>query len=191
MTQLFLHGFGTRYDLPAPLVLYLFVGGFVVVVSFVLVALFAGDRLGERAVRYPRRRARLLDPLVNSRAVRIAGRALGLAWLLAVIVTGFFGSPTAYYNPAEYLVWVYFWALLVVLSGAVGNLWDWVNPWIPLHAALDRLSPLKPRPLPKRRLPSPRRPCGRRARPSIGPRRPLPSRGRRQPRRRLRPSWRP
>jgi len=152
MTQLFLHGFGTRYDLPAPLVLYLFVGGFVVVVSFVLVALFAGDRLGERAVRYPRRRARLLDPLVNSRAVRIAGRALGLAWLLAVIVTGFFGSPTAYYNPAEYLVWVYFWALLVVLSGAVGNLWDWVNPWIPLHAALDRLSPspLKPRPLPKR-----------------------------------------
>src|SRR5438270_13897990 len=140
MTQLFLHGFGTRYDLPAPLVLYLFVGGFVVVVSFVLVALFAGDRLGERAVRYPQRRARLLDPLVNSRAVRIAGRALGLAWLLAAIVTGFFGSPTAYYNPAEYLAWVYFRALLVVLSGGGGNLGGWGNAWMPLRAAPGRFS---------------------------------------------------
>ncbi len=150
MTHVFLHGFGTRYDLPAPLVLYLFVGGFVVVVSFVLVAVFAGERLGERAVRYPRRRAAVLDPLVNSRAVRTTGRALGLAWLLAIVVTGFFGSQTAYYNPAEYLVWVYFWALLVVLSGVVGNLWDWINPWIPLHAAVARLLPLKPWLLPSR-----------------------------------------
>src|SRR5205807_7122760 len=128
MTQLFLHGFGTRYALPAPLVLYLFVGGFVVVVSFVLVALFAGDRLGERAVRYPQRRARLLDPLVNSRAVRIAGRALGLAWLLAVIVTGFFGSPTAYYNPAEYLACVHVWALQLRLIRPGGHVWRWGTP---------------------------------------------------------------
>ena len=46
----FLHGFGQRYDLPGPLFLYLFAAAGVVVLSFVMVVLFAGDRLGEEVI---------------------------------------------------------------------------------------------------------------------------------------------
>ena len=52
LTALFLHGFGFRYDLPISLPLYLFAAGAVVAVSFVMVAVFAGEKLGERAVEW-------------------------------------------------------------------------------------------------------------------------------------------
>ena len=54
-STIFLHGFGVRYDLPASLALYLFAAGGVVVISFVLVVLFAGDQVGAKAIEYPRR----------------------------------------------------------------------------------------------------------------------------------------
>jgi hypothetical protein len=47
-----LHGFGPRYDLPAPLLYYIFAAGGVVLISFVLVVVFAGDQLGAKAVQY-------------------------------------------------------------------------------------------------------------------------------------------
>ena len=112
----FLHGFGQRYDLPGPLFLYLFAAAGVVVLSFVMVVLFAGDRLGEEAVTYPRRRAAWLDGLANAAWPRVVGGTIGVLGLLAVIVTGFFGSQSSFYNPAEYLVWVYFWAGTVILA---------------------------------------------------------------------------
>ena len=39
-TGIFLHGFGPRYDLPAPLFWYLFAAAGVVVISFVLVVAY-------------------------------------------------------------------------------------------------------------------------------------------------------
>ena len=39
--MILLHGFGQRYDLPIGLALYLFAAGGVVLISFVLVVLFA------------------------------------------------------------------------------------------------------------------------------------------------------
>ena len=133
MGRLFLHGFGARYDLAGPLFLYLFAAAGVVVISFVMVVLFAGDRLGEEAVAYPRRRVRLLDGLFNARWPRAAGGALGVLLLLAVISTGWFGSQQSFYNPAEYIVWVYFWAALVILVGLLGNLWTLLNPWSAIY----------------------------------------------------------
>ena len=134
--HLFLHGFGARYDLPGPLFLYLFAAAGVVVLSFVMVVLFAGERLGEEAVRYPRHRAPWLDGVANARWPRVAGGAIGVLTLLAVIVTGLFGSQAPFYNPAEYLVWVYFWAGTVIVAGIVGNLWSLLNPWSAIHAVL-------------------------------------------------------
>ena len=144
----FLHGFGQRYDLPGPLFLYLFAAAGVVVLSFVMVVLFAGDRLGEEAVTYPRRRAAWLDGLANAAWPRVVGGTIGVLGLLAVIVTGFFGSQSSFYNPAEYLVWVYFWAGTVILSGLVGNLWALLNPFAAIQLALARpgLWPKRDRP---------------------------------------------
>jgi hypothetical protein len=139
--RLFLHGFGARYDLPGPLFLYLFAAAAVVVLSFVMVVLFAGDKLGEEAVAYPRWRVAWLDGPANAAWPRVVGGILGVLGLLTVIVTGLFGSQNPFYNPAEYIVWVYFWAAIVILAGLVGNLWALVNPWAALDSLLHRLAP--------------------------------------------------
>jgi hypothetical protein len=137
-SRLFLHGFGARYDLQGPLFLYLFAAAGVVVLSFVMVVLFAGDKLGEEAVSYPRRRAAWLEGAANAAWPRVIGGVVGVLGLLAVIVTGLFGSQNPFYNPAEYIVWVYFWAAIVILAGVVGNLWALLNPWAALYLLLRR-----------------------------------------------------
>jgi hypothetical protein len=139
--RLFLHGFGARYDLQGPLFLYLFAAAGVVVLSFVMVVLFAGDKLGEEAVAYPRWRVAWLEGAANAAWPRVVGGALGVLGLLAVIVTGLLGSQNPFYNPAEYLVWVYFWAATVILAGLLGNLWTLLNPWAAIYSLLAGLRP--------------------------------------------------
>jgi hypothetical protein len=143
-----LHGFGVRYDLPISLALYLYAAAGVVVVSFVMVALFAGDRVGARAISYPRRESRLLTRVGRTPYPRVAGGVIGVLGLLAIIVTGLLGSQEPTRNPAEYLTWIYFWAGLVILCGLVGNLWVLLNPWAAIYdVTLGR------RPRPTRTLP--------------------------------------
>lgn len=141
---IFLHGFGTRYDLPAPLFFYLFAAAGVVVISFVLVVAFTGDQVGTRALQYPRRPVPALVPLARSRWPRAVGGTIGVLALIAVIVTGLFGSPNPALNPSEYLVWIYFWAGLVVVSGLVGNLWYLLNPWTAIYDMVTRFVKLGP-----------------------------------------------
>jgi len=134
-----LHGFGQRYDLPIGLALYLYAAAGVVVISFVLVVLFSGDQVGAKALEYPRRAVPWLLPIARSAAPRAAGGTLGALALLAVVVTGFFGSSNPVYNPAEYITWIYFWAGTVILSGLVGNLWYLLNPWAALFDLAARV----------------------------------------------------
>ena len=147
--NLYLHAFGTRYDLPITLALYLYGAAGVVVVSFVMVAVFAGDRTGERAVQYPRWPAPFLVPIGRSHALRAITGTIGVLSLLAVIVTGLFGSQNAVSNPSQYLTWIYFWAGLVILSGLVGNLWTLFNPWTAIYDLVTGGT----RPSPRLRLP--------------------------------------
>ena len=145
MTQIVLHGFGPRYDLPIATALYLYAAGGVVFISFVLVVLFAGDRVGPRATDYPRRAVPWLLPIARSPWPRFIGGVMGVAALIAVVITGLFGSGNAFYNPSEYIVWIFFWASLVILSGLVGNLFYWLSPWTAIYDALARI--LHPRPV--------------------------------------------
>src|SRR5215472_2229296 len=115
MSHLYLHGFGVRYGLPVPLALYLYAAGAVVVVSFVLVVMFARGRVGEHATDYPRWRAPWLVALGNSFVVRFLAGMIGVVSLLIVIVAGFLGSRTANQNPEAYIVWIFFWAASVIL----------------------------------------------------------------------------
>jgi hypothetical protein len=139
-----LHGFGQRYDLPITLAIYLYAAAGVVVISFVLVVLFAGDQVGAKAVEYPRRRLQWMVPIARSAWPRIAGGTIGVASLLAIVISGLFGSTNPVLNPAEYLVWIYFWAGLVIVSGLVGNLWYLVNPWSAIYDAVNRVVRLRP-----------------------------------------------
>ncbi len=149
--SIYLHGFGTRFDLPIPLVLYLTGAALVVALSFVLVAVFAGRRLGEDAVRYPRWPAPLLTWLANSSLVRGLGGIIGVLGLLAVVVTGLAGSQEPSRSPAEFLTWIYFWAGLLLLTGVVGNLWALLNPWTAIYDSVGRfVRRPAPQPLPAR-----------------------------------------
>jgi len=139
-----LHGFGQRYDLPISLALYLYAAAGVVVISFVLVVVFSGEQVGAKALQYPRRPWPALASIARSRWPRIVGGAIGVAGLLAVVVAGLFGSPNPVLNPAEYLVWIFFWAGLVILSGLMGNLWYLVNPWAAAYDVLSRLVSVRP-----------------------------------------------
>ncbi len=134
-----LHGFGQRYDLPASLALYLYAAAGVVVISFVLVVLFASDQVGAKAVRYPRREIPFLEPLASSSLPRAVGGVIGALSLATIVVTGLFGSSDPTKNPAEYLTWIYFWAATVIASGLVGNLWYLLNPWSAIYDALTRV----------------------------------------------------
>ena len=142
--MILLHGFGQRYDLPISLALYLYAAAGVVVISFVLVYLFAGDQVGAKAIQYPRRPVPALVPIARSRWPRLVGGVVGVAGLLAIVITGLFGSPKPELNPVEYLTWVYFWAGMVILSGFVGNLWYLLNPWAAIYDAITRFVPLRP-----------------------------------------------
>jgi hypothetical protein len=147
-THLFLHGFGVRYGLQAPLALYLSAAGAVVAVSFVLVVVFAGGKVGERATEYPRWEARWLRALGNSAAVRFLLGLVGVVSLLTVIVAGFLGSRTATQNPEAYVVWIFFWANLVILTGLIGNIWTYLNPFRAIYGLAVRVVPHRERPLP-------------------------------------------
>jgi hypothetical protein len=139
-----LHGFGQKYDLPISLALYLYAAAGVVVISFVLVVLFTGDQVGAKALQYPRRPVPALAAIARTGWPRIFGGAIGVAGLLAIVVTGLFGSANPLYNPAEYLTWIYFWAGLFIISGLVGNLWYMVNPWAALYDAVNKEMRLTP-----------------------------------------------
>ena len=134
------HGFGIRYDLPVPLYLYLAAAGAAVVVTFLLLGAFV-RRHGEDG-SYPRLTLtgwRPLARLVLGPAPRLIGGSIGCFVLATVLVTGLGGSNDATSNPAEFLVWIYFWAGLVVLSGLLGNLYALVNPWSALYDLAQRL----------------------------------------------------
>ena len=143
--EILLHGFGQRYDLPISLALYLYAAAGVVVISFVLVVLFSGDQVGAKALQYPRRPVPALASIARSKWPRIVGGAIGVAGLLAIVITGLFGSTDPLKNPAEYLTWAYFWAGLVILSGLLGNLWYVLNPWAAIYDLVARGVPLRPR----------------------------------------------
>jgi hypothetical protein len=142
-THVYLHGFGQRFDLQVPLYLYLFAASGVVFLSFVLVVLFAGDQVASKALSYPRRAVLLLAEIGRSPWPRAIGGALGVLGLVTVIVSGFFGSSNSFYNPAEYVVWIYFWAVTVILSGLLGNIWYLINPWAAIYDAVARFVPLR------------------------------------------------
>jgi hypothetical protein len=141
---LFLHGFGIRYDLPIALWLYLYAAGGVVAISFVLVVIFAGDKVGAKAVEYPRRPLPSLVAAARSPWPRAIGGAIGVLALLALVVTGLFGSTQPTLNPSEYITWIFFWAATVIVSGLVGNLWYLLNPWAAIYDAVVRFVLLRP-----------------------------------------------
>ena len=144
-THIFLHGFGERYNLPIPLSVYIFAAAGVVLISFILVVLFASSQRGDEATRYPRVEAPWLASLAKSRVLRVVGGLIGVLGLVAVVTTGLFGAQDPLRNPSAYLVWIYLWVALVMVCALFGNLWTYLNPFAALYDFGGRLLKLPQR----------------------------------------------
>jgi hypothetical protein len=142
------HGFGSRYDLPIPLWLYLTGAGLTVFLSFVLLA------LGLRRTLPPQGPAQF--DLLRFGTVRCLAsppmlcvyRALGLVAFFAIAVAGWLGQQSPLKNIAPIMVWAIWWVGTAFVSALVGNVWSLFNPLDGLYrlieAALRRLRPGRP-----------------------------------------------
>ncbi|HUS24028.1 MAG TPA: hypothetical protein VM369_03695 [Candidatus Binatia bacterium] len=133
------HGFGRLYNLPVPFWLYGWAASAALVLSFVLVGIFAATP--------PSAEARERD-VSHSRFARALRRALPLlrgaavATLLLCIVTGFFGSRDPFHNFSMTFFWVVFALAFAWLAALLGDFYALLNPW---RVIVERLARRWPR----------------------------------------------
>src|SRR5499427_10585550 len=135
---LLLYTVGPRYDLPLPLTTFQWAGAAVVGISFVMMTTFASHRTGPTAIRYPRREVAALNWVPGSSLLHTVGGFVGIVGLLTVIVIGLFGPTDPAQNMAVYLIWVYLWAGMAVVTGLVGPIWDVINPFRAIDSLVTR-----------------------------------------------------
>ena len=123
------HGFGTRYDLPVPLWLYITGGGATVTLSFLVIGLFVGRSHNELTYY----RINLLNtPIVKNlfnRYLILELKIASVLLFLTTIISGLVGSQEASSNLVPTMVWVIWWVGLAYFSALVGNIWALINPW--------------------------------------------------------------
>jgi hypothetical protein len=133
------HGFGQRYDLPVPLALWVTGAGATIVLSFVIVVIFArGQAI---AFRYPRvnlLRWSVFRALARP-TVRSIIRTAGVIGLCAVVGAGFWGNPDPFHNMTPVIVWVFWWVGVVYVCALIGDLWVLINPFRTLFSWLEAI----------------------------------------------------
>jgi hypothetical protein len=143
MMTLLAHGVGGREDLPLPFGWAVAGAAVAVLVSFVALGLlWRTPRLdGARAGRpLPAGARRALD----SAAFGWLKRALTLLMIGYLLLVLVFGQADAD-NPLPWLVYVFLWIGLVVVSVLFGPVWRQLNPLRAIHAGINRLARLDPR----------------------------------------------
>ena len=133
------HGFGARYDLPIPLLLYLAGAGLTVAVSFAMLAVFM-------------RSAPVSDEYWRLNLTRTAGgrflvapwfllacRTLAVALFLFTVAAGLIGVQSPLKNIAPVMVWAIWWVGMAYISALLGDLWALVNPLDTLFAWAEAL----------------------------------------------------
>jgi hypothetical protein len=133
------HGLGERYELPLPLALFLSASGLVVLVSFLVMALFLGR--GADLRRYPRLNLlqTRLGRALAARPVIFTLRLVALFFYLLVIIAGLFGEQRAFKNIAPVMVWAIAWIGFAYAAALIGNVWALVNPLDTLYRWAERL----------------------------------------------------
>jgi len=134
------HSFGTVYNLPVPFWMYAYGATAALVVSFAIVAYFAGAPTAGAAARGEGERS-------VSTLARIGGGWLLLLRLLSVfaltltIVAGFIGTRNPYANINMTLFWIIFTLGCFYVTALVGNVYGLANPWRALCGWIERVFP--------------------------------------------------
>jgi hypothetical protein len=133
------HSFGTVYNLPVPFEMYAYGAAAALVVSFAIVAYFAGVprtvTAAENGSLHHRREVGVLRGgwLIALRAASIFGLAL-------TIVAGFVGTQNVLTNVNMTLFWVVFALGFYYITVLIGDLYSVVNPWWSLCNLIERFA---------------------------------------------------
>jgi hypothetical protein len=134
------HTFAPPYTLPVPFTFYAFGAAAALVLSFVIVGLFATTpslaRLHRTAVAAPTERAR-------PGALLFAARLASVALLLICIVSGLIGTQNSYANINMTFFWIVFVLGVAYAVAIAGDFYAAVNPWRVLVDALERVTPIR------------------------------------------------
>ena len=131
------HGFALRYDLPLPLNLYLVGSGFVVFISFIIMA---RTRQFGRSINFYRiPLSRFIPDKIFSYAIQILFRYTSVLLLFLIIFSGLFGNQNPLKNIAPVTVWVVWWVGFVYVTALVGNTWPIVNPWSSIYQGAQKI----------------------------------------------------
>jgi hypothetical protein len=131
------HVFVQPYALPVPLWMYLYACAATLLISFALVAYFAGGTVAA--------------PALTVRPVDWTGRRRQAAWrwslrlakggalasLLVTVVAGLIGTTDPAANISMTLFWVAFLLGLTYLTAIVGDIYSAINPWRTLVEAVE------------------------------------------------------
>ena len=137
------HGFGLRYDLPLPLMLWIIGAASTVLLSFLLVAI---------AVRLnPRTEAPVqlnllrwqMGRVVTGQTIRFVARLLAVGALILIVVAGIIGDQTPTRNLAPTAIWIAWWVGVSYLSAFIGNVWCVINPWAALFEWYEQAMPIQ------------------------------------------------
>src|SRR4051812_32787919 len=125
--MLLAHGVGSRTDLPIPLGLALYGGGFAILISFGVLLLFwrrptLGDASSGRPV------PAWLQRFADSQGVRLALQALALLVAAFVLAAALAGPRDTSRNLAPWALYVTFWVGLVPASLLLGPVWRGGHP---------------------------------------------------------------
>jgi len=145
------HAFGQRYDLPAPLWMYLSGAGATVALSFIVMALTIRRTATGDIPAVSLATAPVGQWLAHPNFISLL-QALSVALFVLVLATGFFGVQSPLRNFAPTMVWIVWWIGLAMISALLGDLWRVINPWRALFRwvqILARWAPLS-KPYPKR-----------------------------------------
>lgn len=136
VSQVLLHAFGTRYDLPAPLWLFLLGAGAVVFISFLLVLRRPVARERPSGIDVPPTRR---GPAWMQWAALVVGLLLAAA--------GLFGTQSIPDNILPTAFWLVFWIAVPISIAIAGNYWPYISP---LNLITRIAGPRARRPYPER-----------------------------------------
>lgn len=129
-TQGAAHATDQAFVLLLPTDIYITAG--VIAVALTVAALFLlPDRVVEIAFA-----SRPHRPRLDSRFATIAS-LLSFVALAALVALGLAGPRDPLSNLMPLMFWTVGWVAIVSLSGVVGNLWQWLNPWTGLYRLLN------------------------------------------------------
>lgn len=153
-TPVLAHGFGQRYDLPAPLWMYLSGAGAAVGLSFVVMAISLRENASASMSPTFKLSATFVGRWLSHPALLTLMQLISVTIFLLVLATGFFGVQNPLKNFAPTMVWVIWWIGLAFVSALLGDLWAVINPWRALFKWGSALIPdgvqTPPKPYPQR-----------------------------------------